>query len=112
MQSSIKNKIIMISLIFSMIFISGCNVERLQIKLSDIEYKGTETGFIIKSYNYTDIIINEEIQARQAPAAIAINNSQMYTNVSKGIQMLTNVSKGIQMITNVTNNTINIKVIP
>jgi membrane-associated PAP2 superfamily phosphatase len=96
------NKIkLLLFLIFLSLLISGCDIHRVQVKLSDIEYQNTAQGFIIKNHNYTDILINNELQARQAPSAIISNSTQMITNVNTGLQMLTNV----------TNNTINIKVI-
>lgn len=39
--------------------LTGCNVSRVQVKLTDFEYENTENGFKVSSSNYTDILINQ-----------------------------------------------------
>lgn len=46
-------------LISAILLLSGCGVDRISIKLSDIEYEGTESGFKVRTSNYTDIYINQ-----------------------------------------------------
>jgi hypothetical protein len=42
-----------------LLFLTGCGVESLSFKLSELEYEHTDTGFKVKANNWSDVIIND-----------------------------------------------------
>jgi hypothetical protein len=79
--------------LISLTLLTGCDLESVSLKLSDIEYQQTDNGFIIKSHNWTDILVNDP-QNLVNSLDTYTPDTLLLTNVSN-VSLNSNVSKKI-----------------
>ena len=83
--------------IFALMLLTGCSVDSVSFKLTDLEYERTDNGFKLKTDNWTDILINQpQLLPGEAPPP-----GMTYSNNTTGIPG--NIT--LNNVTNVTNET-------
>ena len=99
-------KLALITLLISLVLLTACDVNRVQVKLTDFQYEGTENGFKVSSDNYTDIIINQDSNTARLGEVVAPSTPPLPPGTTEDEDIKENLSLQAE----VENNTIKISV--